>query len=166
MISIILRAWSIVRIAMKRLFAERGLALSAAAGLVASVALSMSIPLYADAVYFRILREVILGEAAEIAETPLSFRFRYVGARDGALEWESVQSINAYLAKPAAQTLRLPHSSLTYHLKTDIFRLYWPEGDPGASQGLTWISFATLSELDRHIHVQMGSLPTVLWKYS
>lgn len=161
MISIVLRAWSIVRVATKRLFAERGLALSTAAGLVASVALTMSIPLYADAVYFRILREVILGEGAEIVETPLSFRFRYVGARDGALEWEHVQSISAYLAKPAAQTLRLPHSSLTYHFKTDIFRLYWPEGDPGASQGLTWISFATLNELDRHVHVQMGSVPAV-----
>jgi len=130
MTSFFWRIWSIARVAAKRLVAERGLASATALGLVAAVALTMSVPLYADAVYFRLLREAILGQEAPPRDTPLSFRFRYVGARDGALQWEDVQALDAYLAGEAAETLRLPPRSFTHHFKTDMFRLYPPRRRP------------------------------------
>lgn len=159
MISFVLRAWSIVLVAVKRLFAERGLAFAAVIGLVVSVALTMSVPLYADAVHFRLLREAILGQDPPTNETPFSFRFRYVGARDGALELQDISSLDTYLSGPAAATLKLPHRTLIRHLKTDIFRLYWPDPDGGQATRLTWLSFATVTDLERHIHLKQGRLP-------
>ena len=52
----ILRIWATVVVAIKRLFSQRGLALATTLGLVAAVALVMSVPTYADAVYYRMLR--------------------------------------------------------------------------------------------------------------
>ena len=54
---VLLRAWAIFVVAAKRLFSQSWLALATVLGLVTSVALTMSIPLYADAVYYRVLRE-------------------------------------------------------------------------------------------------------------
>ncbi len=53
----LLRMWATLQIAVRRIFAQRWLALATALGLVASIALIMSIPLYSDAVYYRILQE-------------------------------------------------------------------------------------------------------------
>ena len=53
---LIMRIWAVFVVAAKRLLAQRWLALATALGLVMSVALALSIPLYADAVYYRVLR--------------------------------------------------------------------------------------------------------------
>ncbi len=58
----LLRIWAIFFLAARRLVAQRWLALATALGLVVSIALIMSIPLYSDAVYYRVLQE-------ELAET-------------------------------------------------------------------------------------------------
>ena len=54
---VVLRSWAIVVVAAKRLLAQRWLALALMLGLITAIALVMSIPLYADAVYYRILQE-------------------------------------------------------------------------------------------------------------
>ena len=46
----LLRTWYLLSVAARRLLAQRGLALATLLGLVAAVALTISIPLYADAV--------------------------------------------------------------------------------------------------------------------
>ncbi|MCB0065116.1 MAG: hypothetical protein KDE19_23495, partial [Caldilineaceae bacterium] len=53
----VLRSLSIFAVAVRRLFSQRGLALATAVGLVASIALVMSVPLYTDAVYYSILQD-------------------------------------------------------------------------------------------------------------
>ena len=47
------RFWATVVILVKRLSSQPGLTLAALAGLVIAIALSMSIPVYADSVYYR-----------------------------------------------------------------------------------------------------------------
>jgi hypothetical protein len=53
---VIMRAVAIFVVALKRLLSQPGLALATGIGLVAAIALTMSVPLYADAVYYRTLR--------------------------------------------------------------------------------------------------------------
>jgi hypothetical protein len=48
---------AIIWVALRRLRTQRGLALATATGLLIAIALTMSIPLYADATLFRLLRE-------------------------------------------------------------------------------------------------------------
>lgn len=156
----ITRLASIGRVAAKRLLSGPGLALATALGLTVAVALIMSVPLYADGVYFRLLRAAVVGRDTAVTGTPLALRFRYVGARDGPQQWEDVQALDAYLAGPAGQELGLPQRSCTRHFKTDIFRIYYPDSDPEAGPGLTWLSLATVSDLTEQVYVKQGRLPT------
>ena len=88
------RYTAIITVALKRLFAQRGLALAIMIGLVVSISLIMSIPLYADAVYYRILQDEL--EAPQttggIQRPPFAYMFRYVGSTYGAKEWEDAVS--------------------------------------------------------------------------
>ena len=156
--TLLYRTWSIVRLAFKRLFAQRGLAAATAVGLIVALGLVMSVPLYTDAVYFRLLRESLIGESRSIQGTPLSFRFRYVGARDGTLEWDNIQAIDSYLSSQAYHTLGLPQYDFTHHFKTEIFQVFIPRNE---NDSITWISFGTLNNLDKHIKVVDGSFPQV-----
>ena len=61
----LLRTSAIIVVAIKRIFAQQWLALALVMGLVSSIVLVMSIPLYADAVYYRLLQE-------ELTETGIS----------------------------------------------------------------------------------------------
>lgn len=163
---------SIVLVTIKRLLAQWGLALATLAGLTAAVAFIMSIPLYADAVYFRLLRELLLGETPPAEVTPLTFRFRYVGARDGPLEWEDTRSLDAYLEAPAVDALKLPGPSLpwrrlqphalTRHFKTNIFQIHWANADPTLNPAMSWLSLAMVSDLERHVQLESGAFPGTL----
>ena len=53
----ILRVFSIFGVALRRLIAQRGLAVATALGLITSIGLVMSVPLYTDAVYYSILQD-------------------------------------------------------------------------------------------------------------
>jgi putative ABC transport system permease protein len=154
---------NIFRVALRRLLAERGLAIAAALGLTAAVGLIFCVPLYTDAVHFRVLRETLLGPEPRFQNTPLTFRFRYVGARDGTLQYEDVQAIDQYLDQMAANVLGLPKISLVHHYKTDIFRIY-PTGDVQSARGksITWLSFATLNNLDQALQLKAGHMPASL----
>ncbi len=165
--NILLRTWAIFVVAAKRLFSQSWLALATVLGLVTSVALTMSIPLYADAVYYRVLREELSGEALEEgssrAHPPFAFMFRYLGAWSGAVEWEDLQPVDEYLSGPAGGELGLPQQALVRYCKTDTFRLF-PQEDVAYADikdPLTWTSLAFVSDLMDHITVLEGSFPAV-----
>ena len=62
---------AILVIAVKRLYAQKGLTLATLLGLVMTITLTLSIPLYADAVYFRVLREELAHSSPEQSPTAL-----------------------------------------------------------------------------------------------
>jgi putative ABC transport system permease protein len=126
-----------------------------------AVGLLMSVPLYADAVYFRLLRETVIARPASTVGTPLSFRFRYVGARDGALQIENIQVVNDYLKQKAPGDLHLATKGFVSHFKTNIGRVYQKDDDPAQSKGITWVSFGTLNDLAAHIQLVAGKMPAV-----
>ncbi len=55
--SFILQTWATAGIALKRLLTQRFLSLASIAGLMIASGFIFSVPLYADATYFRLLRE-------------------------------------------------------------------------------------------------------------
>ena len=57
-------------LAFKRLLSQRGLALATTVGLVIALALTLSVPLYAGAVYDRVLREELVTNEEDAAPTP------------------------------------------------------------------------------------------------
>ncbi len=165
--NILLRTWAIFVVATKRLFSQRWLALATAVGLVTSVALIMSIPLYADAVYYRVLREELGGGSPESGvihpHPPFAYMFRYLGAWSDSVDWEDLQPVDTYLSGPGGAALGLPRKSLVRYFKTDNFQLFPQEEIAYAdiSDPLLWTSFAFVSDLADHINVLEGSFPPV-----
>ncbi len=166
--SALLRAWAIFVVATKRLLSQRGLALATSLGLVVAVALTMSVPLYADAVYYRVLQEELstVDTAAgpqPATRPPFGFMFRYVGAWNGAVEWADVEKVDSYLSERVAYDLALPRKFLVRHFKTDNFQLF-PVADiayADVKEPLAWVNFGFMTDIEKHITLLEGSFPAV-----
>jgi putative ABC transport system permease protein len=164
---VLFRTWAIFVVAIKRLLSQKGLNLATLAGLVVAIALALSIPLYADAVYYRIFRQE-LQELTNYADyntsrSPFAFMFRYVGSWQGAVEWEEVQAVDEYFARSVPPTLGLPKQIFVRHVKTDTFRLF-PEEDiayADTKDPLTWIYFGFIDGIEDHITILEGNFPAV-----
>ena len=161
----ILRTLAIFAVAARRLLAQRGLAISTAAGLIASVAIVMSIPLYSDAVYYKILQNQLSRPAneGEIQRPPFAYMFRYVGSLYGLLEWDDIAQLDTYLWEEGAEQLGLPNQLQVRYFRTDNFRLF-PASDAAYADvrdPLAWINFATASEFAGQITILEGAWPAV-----
>ena len=159
----VFRIGAIFVVAIKRLFSRRGLALATMLGLVAAVALTMSVPLYADAVYNRVLLEDVKAEDAATRRPPFAFMFSYLGSRSGSVSWEKVQAVDRYLTEEASPALGLPQKVKVRYFATDNFKLF-PQVDvayASTKDPLAWIGFAFASDLEKHIHLVEGKLPSV-----
>jgi len=162
--SLLFRTWAIFVVAVKRLLSQPWMALATALGLVASVALTMSVPLYADAVYYRLLREELSWKTYERwgIRSPFAFVFRYVGSQFRPVEWEDLQPADAYLSGQAGSALRLPQRFMVRYFETDSLRLFSQEEDityENINEPLTWASFAFASDLEDHIIILEGDFP-------
>ena len=155
---------AILIIAAKRLYAQLGLSLATLFGLVVTIALTLSIPLYTDAVYFRVLREALTGQSLTAGEPtdplPLTFLIRYVSTKRGPLAWEEVQPLDSYLAD-VGSWLGLPAQHLVRYFKTENFRLFPPQeaSYSNAKNALAWVKFGFLSNMENHIALLEGDFP-------
>ncbi|HRA68996.1 MAG TPA: hypothetical protein PL187_23420, partial [Caldilinea sp.] len=105
----LLRTWATLLIAVRRVMAQRWLAIATILGLVAAITLIMSIPLYADAVYYRVLQDELAKSGQGVKDDPQAFAFvfRNIGSIYGVKEWNEIEPVDAYLSGPAPQQLGL-----------------------------------------------------------
>lgn len=162
---IVLRIWAIFLVAIRRLLSQKGLNLATLIGLVVAIALSLSIPLYADAVYYRIFRQELndlaISGGYDTGRSPFAFMFRYVGSWRGAVSWEEVRPADEYISKTGAALLGLPQQLFTRYVKTDNFRLF-PQGDISyatVKEPLAWVSYGFVNGLEDHITLIEGKFP-------
>ncbi len=145
-----------------RLVAHWDLALASVFGLVVSLSLILSIPLYADAVYYRALKKTITddSEFGVKYRPPFSFLFHYYGGWSGSVKWEEIQAVDAYLASSADTTLALPQLQLVRYITTDSFPIL-PPGEFDYTPGITILrgSLGTMSGLRDHIRIIEGQFP-------
>lgn len=160
----LLRIRAIFVVTVKRLWAQRGLASATLAGLVTAVALTMSVPLYADAVYNRLLhaglfaapdRDVVLIRPA------FAMMFRYLGGWDKPVEWEDIQAVDQYFTTRASRTIDLPTDLLVRFFETDAFQVFAQNDVAYANvrRPLTWVTFGMISNVQDHIDVLEGAFP-------
>ena len=150
----------------KRLQSQGKLSLAALTGLIVLLALVMSIPAYADAVSYRILSTNLLGDATrrvipDAPRAPFIFSFAYSGPFRGAVQWEQVRNLDAYLSSQVIADLDLPIKWNGRYLRTYAFQLYAPEDveTPGREDSFSWASFYTLKDLETHIKIIEGEYP-------
>jgi putative ABC transport system permease protein len=159
---VLLRVWAILVVAVKRLISERWLALTTALGLIIAVALVTSIPMYSDAIHYRVLLDKLAGEEYG-HRPPFAFMYRYVGAWAGPIGWSDVEPLHEYMMTRLSQDLGLPQKSAVQCFATSNFRLF-PQEDSAyedTEQPLGWVSFAYASDFQDHVTVVDGRLPTV-----
>src|ERR671929_1498070 len=98
-ISFSLQTWATAGIAFKRLLTQRFLSLASIAGLLIASGFILSVPLYADATYFRLLREEILaGREVDLNQkpvdyAPLTFVFEQKAAGKNSPQWKNVVEV-------------------------------------------------------------------------
>ncbi len=157
---------SIVVIAARRLWAARWLSLASVVGLIAVVALALSVPLYADAVYHRVLLSNLADAEIDqqgIRRPPFTFMFRYSGKFDGAIDWPNIAASDRYLIEDAPGAIGLPRKMLVRSFETQLGQLF-PVTDTaylGQREPLIWTSFATINDLPEHIRMVDGRLPNL-----
>jgi len=157
----LLRIWGILTTIPQRLIAQWGLVLAAIIGLVASISLVLSIPLYADAVYYRILKQNIEEtQDGVLPRPPFAFLFHYYAGWHGEKNWGDIQDIDNYLTSSTPGFLRLPQEGLVRYISTDAYPLF-PEGDfvYSANTKVTKTSIGFMSGVENHISILEGGLP-------
>ncbi len=163
---VVLRGWAILIVAAKRLLAQRGLALAVILGLIAAVGMAVSLPLYSDAINYRVLQERLADKPglSTISRPPFAFMFMYMGSLSGPLEWVDTEPVDDYLRNRAAGELGLSPKVSARYFATDKLSLY--PNDPAAYGGnqkpLEWVNLATATDISKQIMLVEGSLPTAV----
>lgn len=156
------RLIAIIAISLRRLWAQRGLTLATLAGLVTGVALIMAVPLYADAVNFRVLQEELSRGADRARKPPFAYLYDYIGAWAGPVTWQATRPADTYLRDRGRAQLGLPVTIFTSHFETDTYRLY-PTGEAAGGYAedalLGYATFATAENLVDHIVLTSGAFP-------
>ncbi len=163
----ILQIWATARIAFKRLLTQRFLSLASIAGLMIASGFILSVPLYADATYFRLLREELLvGRELDLIQkpvdyAPLPFVFEQKASGKNSPQWKSVEPADAYLTGTALQTIDLPILQLVRRFRTDGYFMYPPRdpNNPGTQYSLTTASFAFITPMEETIIIVNGTTP-------
>src|SRR5687768_11413949 len=166
-ISFALQVWATARIAFKRLLTQQFLSLASIAGLMIASGFILSVPLYADATYFRLLREELLFERELELEqkpadyAPLAFVFEQKAAGKDSPQWKNVVKVDEYLSDKALKTINLPIIQIVRRFRTDGYPMY-PPRDPsnaGTQYSLTTANLAFITPLQDTIIVVTGTTP-------
>ena len=157
----LLQIAAVLRVALKRLRIQPTITLASICGLTVAVVLMEIVPLYSDAVNFRILEEQ-LATLNEDRRPPWSYIYTYIGSWHGDVEWETIQPAHDYLHNEAARTLGLPLDFLVQHVETATYRLFpTDQVNYSGNDDLGFASLATTTDIETHIELVEGTLPAV-----
>ena len=76
----------------------------------------MAVPLYADAVNFRVLQEQLSRGADRARKPPFAYLYDYVGAWVGPVTWDATRPLDEYLRGRGGAQLGLPIAVFTLSL--------------------------------------------------
>ncbi len=163
----LLRSFSIIVVAVKRLLAQRGLVLAATLGFAAAISLTLSIPLYADAIYYRIFEAKVTDVDEDNQQVtqrpPFSFVFHYNGGWYGNKQWEDITQADDYITNRAGKVIGLPQQHMVRYYRTEPYGVFPTDQtnfkDDTARIALS--SFALMSGIEDYITIPEGSFPTV-----
>ncbi len=151
---------AVLTTALKRLRANAGLALCALIALLAAVALSVSIPVYAEAASLRLLRAELVKQEQQDKRSAFALLFRYfVSGNNRQLEWERVAPADEFLRGPGVERLGLPISSLSRYVRTDPLRLLLPDSAGAENPFLKNVSLGFLTGMERKMRIVDGVAP-------
>jgi len=156
------RRWSpgsllgLLRIVGRRLWSHLWLMLAIAAGFVVAIALVVAIPVYAEAVGYRVLRDELTKIDTGGTRPPFAFMYRYLGSQHGVISWDKYAKLDAYMHNDVSRQLGLPVLRSVRYVASDKLPLM---PSSGAGSPLLWVNLAFASELDQHVDIVDGAFP-------
>ncbi len=158
----LLRVWGLLSTIPNRLLSQWGLVLASVLGLVSSISLILSIPLYADSIYYQTLQTNINDQdnGNSLPRPPFAFLFHYYGGWHGAQEFEAIHDVDQYFAESAVDALDLPLEQFVRYISTDSFRIF-PAGTTTYSdeRSLAWVTVGFMDDFQDHIEILEGQFP-------
>jgi putative ABC transport system permease protein len=166
-LSFFLQIWATIRVAFKRLLTQRFLSISAIAGLMVASGFILSIPLYADATYFRLFREELFaGNEVKLVNkpvdyAPMAFTFDLNVAGRKSPQWADVVKVDQYLTGNALKTIQFPIEQTVRRFHTDGYYLYPPldPNVPGSKYYLASVNLAFVTPLEEAVRLVSGQFP-------
>lgn len=140
--------------ALRRMRANCWLDTAAFGALLLAVALSLAIPLYAEAASLRLLNQTMLLQEARSGRSAFALLERYLAAWNTPLEWERIPAADAALQR-GVERLDLPIKSLVRHARSPSMQArLLPEHSP-----LPDLAPAFLSGMQSQIELYDGRWP-------
>ena len=156
----LLNLWGLIKVAGQRQRSYLGLVLALLAGFVVAVALVVSIPLYADAVGYRILRTELQPDAEGTRRPPFAVMFSRTAASGNSIPIEQYQNADRYFVEAAPQDLGLPVDVMVRYATTDKLRLFPPQASTDATaQEMTFVGIGFASDIGSRVDITEGALP-------
>jgi putative ABC transport system permease protein len=166
-LSILLQTWATIGVAIKRLLTQRFLSIAAIVGLIVASGFILSVPLYADAIYFRLFREELFsGNEAKLANhpvdyAPMAFTFNLNVAGNKSPQWSDVVKVDQYLTGNASRTIQFPIEQTVRRFRTDGYYMYPPLDPtiPGSKYFLASVNLAFITPLEKTVRLISGQYP-------
>jgi len=136
--------------------------LASVLGLVSSISLILSIPLYADSIYYQTLQTNISDQGNEnsLPRPPFAFLFHYYGGWHGPQEWEDIQRVNEYITESAVGALGLPLENDVRYISTDSFRIFPSDTTTYSDErSLAWVTIGFMDDFEDNIDILEGNFP-------
>jgi putative ABC transport system permease protein len=155
-VRLILNFFGLLRVVGRRFISHFGLLAAIIAGFIIAVAIVTSIPIYAEAVGYRILRTELNKGTNSESHPPFAFMYRYIGSQSGAIAWEDLGPINQYMEQRLVSRLGLPNQQMIRYASTDKLRFMTPDG---FGEPIFWANFVFATDIENHISVIEGEYP-------
>ncbi|MEM7032521.1 MAG: ABC transporter permease [Chloroflexota bacterium] len=159
--TLLFQRWATVTIIVKRLLRHPVLTLATILGWVITIAIVMTIPLYAEAINYKILLNELQEQAETTRRPPFAYRYSYLGSLREPVEWEAVEPLDSYLYNEAGRALGLPQRQVISHFETNTYKLFPRDTTNYESirQQLGIISFALTRDIASYIEIIEGTFP-------
>lgn len=155
------RIRAIIVVASKRLLAQPMLTLSTSLGLIAAITMMLTVPLYAEAVSFRVLTERLADRDDQSNRPPFSYLFTYIGSWSQPVNREEANIVDSYLREQAVNQLGLEAQRFVRHYETTRMRLY-PANTTIYEEDsiIDYLTFGMTEDIENHIEIIEGHFPT------
>jgi putative ABC transport system permease protein len=146
----------VLRVVSRRLWSHLGLMLAIAVGFIVAIGLTVSIPVYAEAVGYRILRDELAQGEAGSKRPPFAFMFRYLGSQSGVISWRDYAPLDEYMRTQLTERLDLPITTAVRYVATDKAPLM---PSSGVGKPLIFVNTAFATDFEQHIDIIDGAFP-------
>jgi putative ABC transport system permease protein len=144
----------LLHIVALRLWSHLRLMLALLAGFTVAVALVMSIPVYAEAVGYRVLRDEFTQNTFQ-NQLRFEFLYRYLGGQGGLLT-DQYAKLDAYYKAQSSQSLGLPIVQRGHYISSNKRSLVAPGTD---NPSFASVNLASADQFEQHVELVDGRLP-------